>query len=82
MARNSITYALIMLIIGIDICYAIVEFHNTIPELPSTLSYYVAINVKLIDCIKKCRSRFPTKSKVFQECKKKCIDEFTPKPPN
>ncbi|QHO00737.1 uncharacterized protein DS421_13g408960 [Arachis hypogaea] len=80
MARNSIAYALILLIIGVVvICFAVDNvFHDTIPEFREPSSYYVA-NEALALCIKQCKKKFPSRSKVYQECMAKCLEQFSSK---
>ncbi|RYR44249.1 hypothetical protein Ahy_A08g040618 [Arachis hypogaea] len=59
MARNGVTRATTMLILGMFICFAIAEFHNTILEEPlSPLNYYIATaDEELAKCIAECNRR-------------------------
>ncbi|KAL1300723.1 hypothetical protein AAHE18_18G202300 [Arachis hypogaea] len=74
MARNGVTRATTMLIIGMFICFAIAEFHNTILEEPlSPLNYYIATaDEELAKCIAECNRRFLPGTMNSDNCIRKC----------
>ncbi|QHO58664.1 uncharacterized protein DS421_3g92560 [Arachis hypogaea] len=80
MARNCASYAItILLIIGVVICSAITNLHDTISKQRWTRSYYIAFELDI--CIARCRRQFPHESISKAFCIAQCYEQYRRLPP-
>ncbi|QHO51896.1 uncharacterized protein DS421_2g34850 [Arachis hypogaea] len=78
MARNCASHAIPILMIGVIICFAIIEFHYIIPQRYYTISsnYYIASELELEKCIQRCRETIPEHTITRRYCISRCYDRY------
>ncbi|QHO51898.1 uncharacterized protein DS421_2g34860 [Arachis hypogaea] len=77
MARICASHAIIpILMIGVIICFAIIEFHHIIPQpyyTTTSSNYYIASELE--KCIDRCRKNFPEHT-IRTFCITRCYDHY------
>ncbi|MED6195924.1 hypothetical protein PIB30_042396 [Stylosanthes scabra] len=72
---SSGIYAIRLLMIGVIICFVILEFHGTIPResWATTTSFYIASAHELDKCVRYCTTEYVDDSTKMIDCIKKCV---------
>ncbi|MED6125751.1 hypothetical protein PIB30_071661 [Stylosanthes scabra] len=74
MARKSVTHVIIILMIGLIICYYKVKFEKAIVVEGHCATFYDVAASKLGECIKECEIRHENDSEKKKKCILECIN--------